>query len=181
MPNALSDRMDAARIAEGRRRMTHWAPPALIPRPSLADVGEFAAEALTPYGNYVSARDAVEDFQGGNPVSGSVNALLALPGLGIVGAVGRGAKRAGKTVNALSEGVNFALSADQKRRKLTMVELPVSAIEASIKKNKTFHVGPGGTGAGIEGRLPDPRREGQGRNNAGCPHPTRGQGRHDEL
>lgn len=106
MPTALADRMEAARIAEGRRRMTHWAPPALIPRPSLADVAEFAAEAVTPYGNYVSARDAVQDFQGGHPVSGSMNALLALPGLGIVGAVGRGAKRAGKTVNALAEGVD---------------------------------------------------------------------------
>lgn len=84
-----------------------------MPTVSLADLGEFAAEAMTPYGNYVSGRDAVEDFQGGNPISGSMNALLALPGLGIVGAVGRSAKRAGKAANALSEVERLARAADQ--------------------------------------------------------------------
>lgn len=69
------------------------------PAVTLGGIGDLAAEAVTPYGNYVSARDAVEDFQGGHPVSGSLNALLAIPGLGIVGAVGRGAKRAGKAAD----------------------------------------------------------------------------------
>jgi hypothetical protein len=98
MPNTLAD-LKASLQAEGRRRMTHWAPERHdIPRLSLADLGEFAAEAATPYGNYVSGRDAVADFESGHPVSGSVNALLALPGLGLVGAVGRRGKKA---VNAL--------------------------------------------------------------------------------
>lgn len=75
------------------------------PRISLADVGELGAEALTPYGNYVSARDAVEDFQAGHPGSGAMNALLALPGLGIVGAVGR---RGRKVIGATKKQIEAA-------------------------------------------------------------------------
>jgi hypothetical protein len=46
--NVLAD-IKAARIAEGRRRMTHWAPERHdMPSLSLADLGEFAAEAATP-------------------------------------------------------------------------------------------------------------------------------------
>lgn len=108
--NALAA-LKAAQEAEGRRRMTHWAPQRHDVEPITPTQ---LAEDFTPYGSYVSARDAVEDFKAGHLGSGAGNALLTVLGLGgILGAVGRGAKRAGKAVNALSEGERLTRAADQ--------------------------------------------------------------------
>lgn len=85
----------AAREAEERRRMTHDKPQRHDrgPRFTAGDLARLAAETFTPYGNYMSARDAKTDFEAGDYGWGAFNALMALPGLGMLKGPGRAWRR----------------------------------------------------------------------------------------
>lgn len=59
------------------------------------EIGSFAAEALTPYGSYVSARDAIKDLEQGNYGLAALGAIGAIPVASGAKAALRRAKEAG--------------------------------------------------------------------------------------
>lgn len=78
---------------------------------SWADAGELAAEYLTPYGNYLSAEAAVDDFGEGNWGSGALNTLGAVVG---AGAVGAGLRRGGHLMlEGIEKGVPMGSARSQ--------------------------------------------------------------------
>ncbi|MGI0025181.1 MAG: hypothetical protein ACREA4_08560, partial [Nitrososphaera sp.] len=59
------------------------------------ETASFAAEALTPYGSYVSARDAIKDLEQGNYGLAALGAIGAIPAAGGARSALRRAKEAG--------------------------------------------------------------------------------------